>query len=141
MSRRAKKQRSERAPVSGTRFSNQRPKQSKKQRAGRREQERRKSKALLVVVPSEVASSAPSDSGAAAAPGSAEISSLRPLASLVSAADSAVEHLLPDEDLLEVERAFFERSSVSELPAPELVVTESEPASDDDVSLLLTPEE
>ena len=36
MSRRAKKQQSERAPVSGTRFSNERPNQRKKQRGVRR---------------------------------------------------------------------------------------------------------
>jgi hypothetical protein len=117
MSRRAKKQQSERAPVSGTHFSNERPSQRKKQRVGRRKQERRKSNALLAVVPSEVSNSAPPDSVAAAAPISA------------------------DEALLDVERSFFEAGSLSEAAASDLAVTESQPAPDDGDSLLLTPEQ
>jgi hypothetical protein len=117
MSRRAKKQQSDRAPASGTRFSNERPNQRKKQRVGRRGQERRRSKALLAVVPSDVSNSAP------------------------RAPNAAAEHPLSDEALLDGERSFFQGGILSEPAVSDFLVTESQPAIDDDDSLLLTPEQ
>ena len=113
MSRRAKKQQSERAPLSGTRFSNERPNPRKKQRGGRRALESRKPEAPLVV-PNEVAGSA-----------------------------APAEHSLAVEGLalLDVERSFFEGSSSWEPAASDFVVTGPEPATDDDDALLLTPEQ
>jgi hypothetical protein len=121
MTRRSKKQQSDRPPLSGTRSSNERPNQRRPQRSGRREQERRKPKARLVV-PSEVSNSAPPDSVASPA---------RPIA----------EHPLADEGLSDVERAFFEQGLSSEPVAPDLVPTTSQPVVDDDDSLRLTPEQ
>lgn len=141
MSRRAKKQQSDRAPASGTGFSNPRPNRRKKQRVGQREQERRRSKALLAVVPSDVSKSAPPDSVAAAAPGSAELAPPRGLASLPRATNAAAEHPLSDEALLDVERCFFQGGSLSEPTVSDRLVTESEPAIADDDSLLLTLEQ
>jgi hypothetical protein len=141
MSRRAKKQQSDRAPASGTRFSNERPNQRKKQRVGQRGQERRRSKALLAVVPSDVSNSAPPDSVAAAARGSAELAPPRGLASLPRAPNAAAEHPLSDEALLDVERSFFQGGILSEPAVSDFLVTESQPAIDDDDALLLTPEQ
>jgi hypothetical protein len=117
MSRRAKKQQSDRAPASGIRFSNERPNQRKKQRVGQRGQERRRSKALLAVVPSDVSDRAP------------------------RAPNAVSEHPLSDEALLDVERSFFQGGILSEPAVSDLRVTESQPAIDDDDSLLLTPEQ
>jgi hypothetical protein len=141
MSRRAKKQQSDRAPASGTRFSNERPNQRKKQRVGKRGLERRRSKALLAVVPSEVSNSAPPDSVAAAARGSAELTPPRGLASLPRTPNAAAEHPLFDEALLDVESAFFQGGILSEATASDPLVTESQPAIDADDSWLLTPEQ
>jgi hypothetical protein len=138
MSRRAKKQQSERAPASGTRSSSERPSSRKKQRAGRRGQERRKSKAQLAVVPSEVSNRPPPAS--VAAPGSAELATPRERACPPPAASAATGTALADEGLLEVERSFFEGGSVLERAAADLV-TESPPAIDEGDSLLLTPEQ
>jgi hypothetical protein len=125
MSRRAKKRQSDRAPASGTRFSNERPNQRKKQRVGQRGKERRGSKALLAVVTSDASNSAP--------PGD--------LASLPRTPSAAAEHPLSDESLLDVERSFFQGGILSEPAVSDFLVTESQPAIDDDDSLLLTPEQ
>jgi len=126
MSRRAKKQQSARAPLSGTRSS-------------QRKQQRRKAKPVLLVVPNAISSR----SELTAAPGAVEPAPARSTAGLLpAAAKLAAEPPFSDEALADVERSFFEGWSAS---APEAPAIEASPhLSDfpDDVdSLLLTPEQ
>jgi len=140
MSRRAKKQHSDRAPSSGTRFSNDRANQRKK-RVGRLAQESQKPKALRVVVSSDVSTSARSDLAASAERGATELAPLRAASSSLPAASPAAAHPFPDGALLEVERAFFEGASSSESAASDLLVSNSQPAMSEEESLLLTPKQ
>ena len=134
MSRRAQKQQSDRAPLSGTHVSNERGRQSKQK------QKRRKSKPVLAVVPTQVSKSAPPALVAAASPHAAELAPARSPASLQPIAAVAACPLA--DGLPEVERSFFEGWSLS----PPAIVAESSRLIDDDVtddvdSLLLTPEQ
>jgi hypothetical protein len=115
MSRRAKKQHSARAALSGTRSS-------------QRNQQRRKAKPLLVV---------------AAAPGAVEPTPGRaPVRLLPAAAKLAAEPPFPDEALADVELAFFEGGSASAPDVPTIDAAELSPLITDDVdSLLLTSEQ
>jgi hypothetical protein len=135
MSRRAKKQKqpTERAPVSGTRASNERDRQ--------RKQQRRKSKPVLVVVPSQVSNSASPASPAAAAAGSAEVALAPAPASLqLTVASPGADCPLADEALTDVELSFFAGGS---LPAPVASDVTSEPSQleADEDDCLLTPEQ
>jgi hypothetical protein len=130
MSRRARKQQSDRAPASGARSSNERGRQRKQQRVSRREQERPKSKAALVVVPHPVSDKA-------------QLEAAREPTSLQgAAANRAAEWPLSDGALPDVELAFFEGWSLSAPDSSGAMDTEpSELIADDVASPLLTPEE
>jgi hypothetical protein len=136
MSRRAKKQKqqTDRAPLSGTRISNERGRQ--------RKQQRRKSKPALVVVPSQVSDSAPPTSLAAAAAGPAMVAPAPAPASLpLPVANPGADCLLADEALADVELSFFEGAS---LPVPVASDVAAEPSpleADEDDCMLLTPEQ
>lgn len=129
MSRRAKKQQSDRAPVSGTRVSNK----SRSQR----KQERRKAQPVLAVVRSAVASSVPASASPPVvelAPGGVADTSPLP------AASRAAERPLADEALPDVELSFFEGwSAPAPSVAPGAVVEPPQSLTDDVDSLLLTP--
>ena len=141
MSRRARKQQSNRAPASGTRFSNERGRQRKQQRVSQREQERRKSKAALVVVPNQVSDSALPASAAAAS--CAQLEPAPAPASLQGpAANAAPECPLADGALPDVELAFFAGWSLSAPESSAVIIAEPPELISDDVDCpLLTPEE
>lgn len=132
MSRRAKKQRSERGPVSGTHSSG-------------RKQQRRKARPVLVVVPNAISSSSALIT-AASAPGAVEVAPAPTPAGLPSpAANLAAEPPLSDEALLDVELSFFEgwstlASEVSAVAEPSPLITDDVDTEDVD-SLRLTPEQ
>src|SRR5687767_8287739 len=112
MSRRAKKQHSERAPLSGTRSS-------------QRKQQRRKAKPVLVVVPNAISSSS-ALTIAAAAPGGVEPAPAGASAGLLPpAAKLAAEPPFADEALPDVELSFFEGWSA--LAPDESAVAEASP--------------
>ncbi|HYO93091.1 MAG TPA: hypothetical protein VER33_01215 [Polyangiaceae bacterium] len=135
MSRRAKKQQSDRAPVSGTRVSNK----SRSQR----KQQRRKAKPVLALVQIPATSSAPSPVAAASslpavkslAP--AQVAeSWRPLAAN-EGAERSVAEALPD-----VELSFFDGgSALAPSVAPAAASEPVQSLTDDVDSLLLTPEQ
>jgi hypothetical protein len=129
MSRRAKKQHSDRAPLSGT-------------RSRQRKQQRRKAKPVLVVVPNAISSSS-ALTIAAAAPGAVESAPAgAPAGLLPPAAKLAAEPPFADEALLDVERSFFEAWSA--LAPDESAIAVAEPSAlitDDVDSLRLTSEQ
>ena len=130
MSRRAKKQHSERAPRSGTRSS-------------QRKQQRRNAKPVLAVVPNAIASSSVLPTAAAAAPRAVRPAPARAPASLLpAAAKPAAEPPFSDEALADVELSFFEGWCAAAPDVSAIVVAEPSPLITDDVdSLLLTPEQ
>ena len=130
MSRRAKKQHSDRAPLSGTRNS-------------QRKQQRRKAKPGLVVVPNAPSSSSTLTAGAAAEAGTLEPGpALGPASLLPPAAKLAAEPASSDHVPLDVELSFFEGASASAPDVSTVILAEPSPLITDDVDpLLLTPEQ
>lgn len=124
MSRRAKKQHSDRAPRSGTRSSQRK--------------QRRKGKPVLVVVPNAMSSS----SALTTAPAAAGAVEAAPASPSPSAAKPAAEPAFADEALPEVELTFFEGWSALAPDVSAIAVEEPSPLITDDVdSLRLTPEQ
>jgi hypothetical protein len=157
MSRRAKKQHSHRAPVSGTRSSSE--------RGSQRKQERRKAKPVLAVVASSAASNAAAPATAAADAGGSDITAVAavrgsdvaaapaargaeelaparaPESVLPTAAHPAAESPLADEALAELELSFFEGWKEPAPDASSVLAEPSQLATDDVDSMLLTPEQ
>jgi hypothetical protein len=141
MSRRAKKQQTDRAPkpqtdrapVSGTRTS--------KARGRQRKQQRQKSKSALVVVPSQAFNSAPPASVAAPA-GSAEVAlAAAPASWHLPVATPAAASRLADEALADVELSFFEGGSSPVSVASDALAEPPQLVADEVDSVLLTPEQ
>jgi hypothetical protein len=130
MSRRAKKQHSDRAPRSGTRSS-------------QRKQQRRQAKPVLAVVPNAISSSSALETAAVAATGAVEPAPARAPASLLpAAAKPAAEPPFSHEALADVELSFFEGWRASAPDVSAVVAAEPSPFITDDVdSLLLTPQQ
>jgi hypothetical protein len=132
MSRRAKKQYSDRAPLSGTRSSQRKQKRRKAKQA----------KPVLAVVPNAITSSSALTTSAAApaaveaAPAPALASLLPPTAKLTAEPPSA------DEALPDMELSFFERWCASAPDVSISAVAEPSPLITDDVDApRLTPEQ